>query len=50
MTKFDGIRMKDLVRVEDPDGAGGVTLHFEGGASMSVRAEGGALVSESRPE
>lgn len=50
MAKFDGVRMKDLLRVEDPDAAGGVTLHFDGGASLSVRAEGGRLVSESRPE
>ncbi len=51
MAKFDGIRMKDLVKVEDPDPSGGITLTFGDGSSMSVRVgPDGQLVSESRPE
>ena len=29
MTKFDGIRMADLVEVQDPDKDGGITLVFK---------------------
>ncbi len=29
MDKFDGIRMQDLLKVEDPDPEGGLTLVFK---------------------
>ena len=29
MAKFDGIRMADLVEVQDPDKDGGITLVFK---------------------
>lgn len=43
MDKFDPIRMQDLVRVDDPDADGGITLVFNGGRMMkvSVGADGG---------
>lgn len=50
MAKFDGIRMQDLIKVEDPDGSGGLTLHFGDGRMLKIRASGGELVSESVPE
>ncbi len=50
MAKFDGIRMKDLVKVEDPDGDGGITLTFKDGGMLKIRLENGSLVSESIPE
>ena len=36
MDKFDPIRMQDLVRVDDPDADGGVTLTFKGGQTMKI--------------
>lgn len=44
--KFDPIRMAELLRVEDPDADGGLTLVFEGGKSLKIRAVDGSLVSE----
>ena len=29
MTKFDGIRMQELIEVQDPDKDGGITLVFQ---------------------
>lgn len=47
MTKFDGIRMKDLVKVEDPDADGGITLTFTDNAIVKVRiGSDGKLTSE----
>ena len=42
MDKYDPIRMQDLVRVDDPDANGGVTLVFKDGRMMrvSVGADG----------
>ena len=50
MAKFDGIRMRDLVRVEDPDAGGGLTLVFRDGGALKIRIVDGALASESIPE
>lgn len=36
MDKFDPVRMQDLVRVDDPDADGGVTLAFKGGQTMKI--------------
>lgn len=45
MDKFDPVRMQDLVRVDDPDADGGVTLAFKGGQTMKIGVgEDGRLV------
>ena len=45
MDKFDPVRMQDLVRVDDPDAGGGVTLAFKGGQTMKIGVgEDGRLV------
>lgn len=45
MDKFDPVRMQDLVRVDDPDADGGVTLAFKGGQTMKISVGGdGKLV------
>ncbi|ABK77921.1 hypothetical protein CENSYa_1298 [Cenarchaeum symbiosum A] len=46
MTKYDPIKMKDLVSVEDPDSEGGLTLTFTDGKSVKIRLVDGKLVSE----
>lgn len=47
MAKFDGIRMKDLVKVDDPDSDGGITLTFSDNAVVKIRLDSeGKLVSE----
>ena len=47
MAKFDDIRMKDLVKVEDPDEHGGITLVFTDDVKMRVYVgSDGKLVSE----
>ncbi len=50
MAKFDGIRMQDLVKVEDPDSEGGLTLVFKGNRFLKIRIVDGKMVSESIPE
>lgn len=50
MAKFDGIRMQDLIKVEDPDADGGVTLHFGQGRTLKIKVVDGKLFSESTPE
>lgn len=47
MGKFDSVRMKDLVKVDDPDPEGGITLTFSDNVLVKIRvgADGG-LVSE----
>ncbi len=45
MAKFDDIRMQDLVKVEDPDKDGGITLVF-GEKSIKIRVVDGKLSSE----
>lgn len=46
MDKFDAIRMQDLVKVEDPDQDGGLTLVFKDNKTMKIRLSDGALSSE----
>jgi len=46
MDKFDNIRMQDLVKVEDPDVDGGLTLVFKDNISLKVKIVDGKLVSE----
>ena len=50
MVKFDGIRMQDLVKVEDPDSDGGLTLVFKDNRFLKIKIVDGKLVSESIPE
>lgn len=50
MVKFDGIRMQDLVKVEDPDSEGGITLVFKDNHLLKIKVVDGKLVSESIPE
>ncbi len=46
MGKFDSIRMVELVKVEDPDSEGGVTLIFEDNKTLKIKVVDGKLVSE----
>lgn len=48
MDKFDGIRMHDLVKVEEPDPEGGLTLVFRDGKTLKIRIVDGGLSSEVR--
>ena len=46
MEKFDKIKMLELVKVEDPDAEGGLTLHFLEYISLKIKNVDGKLVSE----
>ena len=50
MAKFDGIRMQDLIEVQDPDKEGGLTLVFKDDIRLKIKIVDGKLVSESIPE
>ena len=50
MAKFDGIRMADLVEVQDPDKDGGITLVFKEDKFLHVKVVDGKIVTESIPE
>jgi len=50
MVKFDGVRMQDLVEVQDPDTEGGLTLVFKDNRLLKIKVVDGKLVSESIPE
>lgn len=50
MAKFDGIRMQDLVKIEDPNSEGGITLVFPENRYLKIKIVDGKLVSESFPE
>ena len=50
MVKFDGIRMQDLIEVQDPDENGGLTLVFKDDIRLKIKVVDGKLVSESIPE
>ncbi len=50
MAKFDGIRMQDLVKVEDPNEDGGLTLIFSDNRYLKIKVVDGKLISESSPE
>ena len=50
MAKFDGIRMADLVEVQDPDKDGGITLIFKEDKLLRVKVVDGKIVTESVPE
>jgi len=50
MAKFDGLRMADLVEVQDPDKDGGITLVFKEDKILHVKVVDGKIVTESVPE
>ena len=46
MEKFDPIKMIGLVKVEDPDSDGGLTLIFQDNKTLKIKIVDGKLVSE----
>ena len=46
MEKFDQIKMAELVKVEDPDSEGGLTLIFQENKTLKIKVVDGKLVSE----
>ncbi|MEE8383722.1 MAG: hypothetical protein V3R39_02110 [Nitrosopumilus sp.] len=46
MGKYDPIRMVELVKVEDPDSEGGLTLIFQDNKTLKIKVVDGKLVSE----
>jgi len=46
LAKFDGIKMVDLVKVEDPDADGGLTLIFKDDKYIRIKIVDGKLISE----
>lgn len=46
MEKFDQIKMLELVKVEDPDPDGGLTLIFQENKKLQIKLVDGKLVSE----
>ena len=46
MGKFDQIKMAELVKVEDPDSEGGLTLFFQENKTLKIKIVDGNLVSE----
>jgi hypothetical protein len=46
MEKFDQIKMLELVKVEDPDSDGGLTLIFQENKTLKIKIVNGELVSE----
>ena len=46
MEKFDEIKMSELVKVEDPDSEGGLTLIFQENKKLQIKIVDDKLVSE----
>ena len=46
MEKFDAIKMAELVKVEDPDSEGGITLIFQENKTLKIKVVDGKLVSQ----
>ncbi len=46
MEKFDALKMLDLIKVEDPDKDGGLTLVFNDNKFLKIKVVDGKLVSE----
>jgi len=46
MEKFDPIKMIELVKVEDPDSDGGLTLIFQENKTLKIKIVDGKLVSK----
>lgn len=46
MEKFDQIKMLELVKVDDPDSDGDLTLTFQENKKLKIKIVDGKLVSE----
>ncbi|MCH2404581.1 MAG: hypothetical protein MK200_00050 [Nitrosopumilus sp.] len=46
MGKYDQIRMVEIVKIEDPDSEGGLTLIFRDNKTLKIKVVDGKLVSE----
>ncbi len=46
MGKYDSIKMVELVKIEDPDSEGGLTLIFQDNKTLKIKVVDGKLVSE----
>ena len=46
MDKFEQIKMVELVKVDDPDSDGGMTLVFQGNKILKIKIIDGKLVSK----
>jgi len=46
MGKYDQIRMVEIVKIEDPDSEGGLTLIFPDNKALKIKVVDGKLVSE----
>ncbi len=46
MEKYDPIKMIELVKVEDPDSEGGLTLVFSDNKQIKIKIIDGKLLSE----
>ena len=46
MDKFEPIKMIELVKVDDPDSDGGMTLVFQGNKILKIKIIDGKLVSK----
>ncbi len=46
MEKYDPIKMIELVKVEDPNSEGGITLVFTDNKQIKIKTVDGKLVSE----
>ena len=46
MNKFEQIKMMELVKVEDPDSDGGMTLVFQENKILKIKIVDGKLVSQ----
>ncbi len=46
MDKFEQIKMMELIKVDDPDVDGALTLFFQEGKKLKIRLVDGKLVSE----
>jgi len=44
--KFEQIKMLELVKVEDPDSEGGLTLIFQENKKLQIKIIDGKLISE----
>lgn len=46
MGKYDSIKMLELVKVEDPDSDGGLTLIFQENKTLKIKIVDGKIISE----
>jgi hypothetical protein len=46
MDKFEQIKMIELIKVDDPDSDGGITLVFQGNKILKIKIIDGKLVSK----